>query len=188
MLELKRQLIHIFLGIIFVLLYFYELIDWWHFLILIILMYVILFIFKKSKFKLITFSLEMFDRKQSYIPAWGAFSFIKGFFLASLFFNGNIALAAMIILTFGDGFSTLIGYYFGKHPLQWDKKKTWEGTISGFITAFLGAIIFVTPFIAFIGVFIGMLVESLKKRHPLLDDNLLIPLFSGISMLLVSFL
>lgn len=44
----------------------------------------------------------------------------------------EFAATCMVVVSFGDGSATLFGLLFGKHPLPWNDRKTWEGFI-GFL-------------------------------------------------------
>jgi dolichol kinase len=115
--------------------------------------------------------------------------------------------AAMMIMAFGDGFSNIIGSKWGKHRNPLDRQKTLEGSFAFFAFAFIASSFImwfvgkpVLPLtIVFLlaakGSFMGMLVESLpwikwrEKRRGflwriILDDNLFVPLISGLTILL----
>jgi len=68
-----------------------------------------------------------------------------------------------------------------------NKKKLIEGTIAGIILSFVGAVIFVNYKEAFFGAVIGMIVESIELRYKnfVVNDNLTIPLFSGLAIYLL---
>lgn len=112
-------------------------------------------------------------------------SFTLGIVLSLLIFSTPIAYTSITILTLGDGFANIFGKIFGKNPIFFNKNKTIEGTIGGFICAFLGSIIFINPLKALIAVAAGMLVESVPLQ---INDNLAIPLSSGIVLTIIWFL
>lgn len=97
----------------------------------------------------------------------------------SLFgFNIPIANATILILTIGDAASTIIGSFYGKHTLPYNPNKTFEGSIAFILLGFIGALTQVNPLIAFIGAIIGALVEAYTP----LEDNITIPLITGVGM------
>ena len=121
--------------------------------------------------------------------------------------KGTILLLCGIILSFilfpeeiGDSVATAAGVLAGKHKLPYSREKTVEGTVSGIISAFLASLFFVTPIQAFVGAAGGMLLESVIGLQTIrqfdsqmifrffFNDNLLIPLFSGLLMFIVGFL
>lgn len=98
----------------------------------------------------------------------------------SFFIDEGICFAAIAILTIGDGFAGVIGKRYGKHRFFFNKKKSWEGTITGFIAASLSGFYFAGE-IAIIGSALGMLTGSIDK-----NDNILIPYTALIGMYIVS--
>ena len=112
-------------------------------------------------------------------------TFVLGIVFSLLVFPPPIAFASIAVLTLGDGFACIFGGVFGKTPLFYNKNKTVEGSIGGFVCAFLGSILFVNPVYALIAVGVGMLVESIPFSF---EDNLAIPLSSGITLMVLSFL
>ena len=99
-------------------------------------------------------------------------------------FNMNIANATIIILVFGDAASTLIGKRFGKIKLPYHKFKTLEGSMAFLIVGFLGAL-FQVPFTP---AFFGALSGSIAEAYSPLDDNIFIPLVSGLVITLIIYL
>ena len=110
-------------------------------------------------------------------------AFTLGITLSLLFFPPSIAYVSITVLTLGDSFANIFGKIFGKTPLPFNRKKTFEGTICGFVCAFFGSILFVSPLDALVAVTVGMLVESSPLQ---IDDNLAIPLSAGIVLLFIS--
>jgi dolichol kinase len=72
---------------------------------------------------------------------------------------------------------------FGKTRIPFNKGKNLEGTFFGFLFVFLGAMIFVDPTRALVAAVVGMLVEALPSP---INDNLTIPLASGLAVALIS--
>jgi len=85
-------------------------------------------------------------------------------------------------ITFATGIiiSLLI---FGKNPLFFNRKKSLEGTISGFTFAFLGSLLFIDPLQAIVACAVGMLAECLPSPF---DDNLVTPLSAGTILILIT--
>ena len=107
--------------------------------------------------------------------------------IATAFFPEHIALAAILILAFGDSVTNVIGRYFGKIPIWYNKKKNWEGIWAGIFFCTVGASFFVPLWIAFVAATAAMMVESLslKVGDIELDDNVLIPIVAGVVMILL---
>ena len=112
-------------------------------------------------------------------------AFTSGIILSLLIFPPTIAYTSIAILTLGDSFASIFGKIFGKTPLSFNRNKTLEGTFCGFICAFLGSILFVTPMKALVAASVGMLAEAIPLP---IDDNLVIPLSTGIALIVFSFL
>jgi dolichol kinase len=112
----------------------------------------------------------------------GPIFYALGIMLSLAFFPEPIGYASIMILTLGDGFSTLLGMKMGKHIFHYNKVKSFEGTFFGFIFAFAGALVFVSPLKALFGALLGMAAEILPSP---VNDNLTIPIVAGITMVLI---
>jgi len=138
---------------------------------------------RKFKIPVIYSFLKLFERKDilKTFPGKGTISFLMGCLLVLQLFEKNIALASIIILTFGDSVSHLFGWHFGrkKHPLNC--LKSIEGNIAGAITGFLGAMLFVSPLTALLASFGAMTAEAVELRmnNKIIDDNIIVPLIAG---------
>jgi dolichol kinase len=108
--------------------------------------------------------------------------FSLGIILSILIFHNPIGYASVAILSLGDGMAKLFGSTIGKTHLPLRKGKTLEGSIFFFIFAFLGAILFVPYPIALIGAIVGVVAEY---GSVYIDDNIMIPITSGIFMYLI---
>jgi len=113
----------------------------------------------------------------------GFIYFFVGIIVTLYLFKFNIAIsnAAIIILLFGDSASTLFGKRFGKTHLPFNKEKTIIGTSAFFVVALIGALTQVPLLPAFFGALSGAITEAYSP----VDDNVPIPLISGIAMSLV---
>jgi len=105
-----------------------------------------------------------------------------GIALSLLIFPTGIGYAAITVLALGDSSASLLGKRFGRMRIPFNKGKSIEGSISGMVFAFLGALLFVDPITALVGAAAGILIEALPLP---IDDNLLIPLAAGASMILL---
>lgn len=130
----------------------------------------------ESKFRGFVFR---FERKDVQNPFTGAMFFYIGCTLTFIFFPFAIASAACAMLAVGDSLSTLIGKKFGKHRIG---RKTFEGSAACFFGSLLAGIFFVSPFLSFA----GALASSATELFPKINDNLTIPIVSGLVMFSVS--
>ncbi len=123
------------------------------------------------------------NKTELYEFAVSPIHFALGIAISLLIFPAPTRYVAITILTIGDGCAHIFGMKLGRTPLNFNKGKNLEGTIFGFLFAFLGSMIFVDPTRALIAAAVGMLVEALPLP---LNDNLTMPLASGIILFLIS--
>jgi len=178
-LEIKRNLFHLFLGAgIAVSVWLSKpLFDWMTaipFIVASVVMLILPGIKIKEIQEIISNIFYKFERKKDIerFPFKGAIWFAVGITIPILFIPSvNVVCAIIMVLAVGDSLSTLVGRFYGKHPIG---SKSVEGTTAFIISGFAGALIFVNdPLLALALAFIGAAVELIT----ILDDNLLIPLF-----------
>ncbi len=99
----------------------------------------------------------------------------------SFYIDEKICYAAIAILAAGDGFAGVMGRKYGKHRFFFNKNKSWEGTISGFIAASLTGFYYAGP-IALVGSAFGMLAGAVNKH-----DNIAVPYAALAVMVLVRY-
>lgn len=183
-----RKILHIMIGIAAILLIVYEIIT--PLIIFILLAIFTLFSLFSLKYKipLANFFLSNFEtRNKNQLPGRGFLFSILGTLLSLQLFDYDIALASIIILTFSDPTSYLIGKYLGKTRHFLDSRKNIEGNIAGFVISSAFALFFVSPVLAIAGALAAMLFEALiiEIQKIELDDNLIIPLAAGTTMFLM---
>ncbi len=105
----------------------------------------------------------------------GPVFFLIGTIISLAVFDFPIALAAILMTTFGDMAAALIGKRFGNVYIT--KNRALEGVVAEFVVNFfIGAVIITNFWIALVMALTATIVESVVDK---LDDNLLIPLFAG---------
>ncbi|MGV8152200.1 MAG: diacylglycerol/polyprenol kinase family protein [Candidatus Nanoarchaeia archaeon] len=188
-LELKRKILHVLGGITGIILLEYNIITPFFIFALLILGIFTSILSLKYKIPIINYFLENFEREKDKreLPGRGVIFAFAGILLALELFNKEIAIVSLIILTFADSTSYVIGMVFGKTKSKLNKEKNIEGPIAG---ALLSTIIasFIYPFyLVFPASLASMLFEliTIKIQDIKLDDNLIIPLVSGTTMLLI---
>ena len=102
---------------------------------------------------------------------------VIGILTPLLIFAPPISYVAVTVLVFGDSISTMVGLKLGRHHIPYNKSKSLEGSISGFMVAFIMSSLFISPFFAIIAALSGMIIESLPIP---VNDNISIPLSIGI--------
>ncbi len=110
--------------------------------------------------------------------------FLVAAFISILLFEKTIAIASLVFLIFGDIFGKIFGLAFGKHKIY---DKTVEGTL-----AYLGCVLICGYFLFFLldipllilicGGAVAPLIELFSFG---VDDNLTVPLVSGVIMTVV---
>ncbi|MCF7805741.1 MAG: SEC59/DGK1/VTE5 family protein [Candidatus Marinimicrobia bacterium] len=103
--------------------------------------------------------------------------------IAILLFPKFIAIAGLLTLSIGDSAAALIGRPFGKHKLYGEK--TWEGTL-----AFLISSVIVVSLIPGIPIWAAILSSvagaCVELFFNVVDDNIFIPVASGIVLVLLA--
>ena len=123
------------------------------------------------------------NKTELYEFATAPIYFALGIAVSLLVFPVPVCYVAVTVLTLGDGCAHILGRKFRRTSLPYNRGKSVEGTVFGFLFAFLGARLFVGPVGALVGAGVGMLVEGLPSP---VNDNLSIPLVVGLAVLLVS--
>jgi phytol kinase len=133
-------------------------------------------------------------RKKEENRLGGDVFFLLGAIIVLSVFEIKVAVAAILMTTFGDMAAALVGKRFGSHKFL--KNKSLEGTTAEFfIDIIIGFLVFLWGNIAIPGLepFAVILVMALTATFvetvaSKIDDNLLIPVFAGFSGQIVSFL
>jgi glycerol-3-phosphate acyltransferase PlsY len=114
----------------------------------------------------------------------GSSYYLLGIFLALLIFPKPIAEASMFILIIGDTMAAFVG-------TMWGRTKIWGKSLEGSL-AFLVSSCAILALLGRVGMHVavvGALVATVVELLPLsINDNLTIPISSGVSMYLVSYL
>jgi dolichol kinase len=185
--EELRQILHIVLGTALILLFAFDVVgrvQLLFFLISFILLFLVYMIFRIPLLHQLMLYVER-DQDMKIFPGMGAITFVTGIVVAVWVFPREIALAAMLIVTFGDSVSVLVGKY-GKTPYI-NSRKNWEGLGAGMVAGTVTASFVVPVTVAAVAAVVSMLVEGLDLRIGQweVDDNLFVPLLSGGIMLLL---
>jgi dolichol kinase len=198
--EIQRQLIHMLTGIILIFLIRTAGSLALTILLLLLAFYMLIsavIIMNKLPLSLSTFLCRWGRPSKQNVPLKGTILLLCGITLSFILFPREIVYASIAIVAFGDSIATAVGILIGNYKLPYSKKKTVEGTVSGTIAAFLASSFFVTPIQALVGSVGGMLLESVVDLQTtresnsqiiikfFLNDNFLIPVFSGLLMFII---
>ena len=106
---------------------------------------------------------------------YGVVYFLSGTIISLAVFHPKIALAALLMTTFGDMVAALVGRKYGSTLIY--RNKTWAGFFGELVTNVIVGLIILDSIYVIIGMALtATLVETMIDE---LDDNLLIPIFSG---------
>jgi len=196
--ELARKFVH--LLSIFILFIYFLVSDIFSSKIALIILVLILIIFLEfeyfrieigKKIPVINWISEYLRRRKEKNKLGGDVFFLIGSILVLSIFDIRVAMAAILMTTFGDLSAALIGSRFGKHPVSFLKNRAWEGILAElFVDVLIGIFVFAGMFefnfayaiswqvlaISLIMSLTATLVETLIYK---LDDNLFIPIFAG---------
>jgi len=107
--------------------------------------------------------------------AHGSTYFLIGSFLGILLFEKRVAVVSLLFLAFADPLAAMVGTRWGR--LQILGGKTLEGGLAFFLSSLLLAL----PLLDLPRALLGALSASIVELLPLgIDDNLTIPLLSGL--------
>lgn len=176
-LEIKRQILHIILGIILVVLIYFDIVDYIVLSAMAIIFFIVSLLSKRYKIPLFCWFFKHCERPEQMkrFPGKGPLFYLIGALVVVLLFEKDIALASITILTLGDSLSHLIGS-MGKMPHMFTKKKKFEGVLAGGIAGFAGALLFVGPLESFLASFIAIIAEGIEWR---IDDNVVVPFIAA---------
>lgn len=186
-LELRRQIIHILYGPILILLYHYELLTLPIIFGMIIGGSIMSLMVKRERLGLCRRVLSLFERDHHMenFPGRGILFFTIGAFLTLLLFPQKIAYAGILILSFGDAASNLVGRYLGKIKTKLNPDKYIEGTLVGILVSFPIAYYFVPNILGAVAAScIAMFLEmpNIRIFNFEIDDNLLIPIGASFTL------
>ena len=118
---------------------------------------------------------SQFIRPKEQNRMYGVIYFLSATIISLAVFDYKIALAALLMTTFGDMVAALLGKKYGTTLIY--KNKTWVGFLGELITNLIVGFIILDSIYVILGMaFVATIVETMADE---LDDNLLIPLFSG---------
>ena len=118
---------------------------------------------------------SQFIRPKEQDRMYGVVYFLAGTIIALAVFKTEIALAALLMTTFGDMAAALIGKRYGTTLIY--RNKTWAGFYGELgINLIVGFLVLDSIYIILGMALVATIVETLVDE---LDDNLIIPIFSG---------
>ena len=137
---------------------------------------------RKSLPVLSAITLNAATQSELYEFATAPIFFALGILLTLLVFPFAASRPAIAIFALGDSTASIFGRMYGRRALPFNRGKTLEGSISGFVFAFLAGSFFTIPLVSLIGALIAMTIESLPLP---VNDNLVTPLITGAALTLI---
>ncbi len=184
-LELKRKAVHVTSVLIVILYYFLPK----EAILLILTLLLILFLeleFIRIDLRLkIPFFHELY-RETEKDRLGGNVFFIMGAIIAISVFSKEIAIAAILMTTFGDASAAIFGKRFGRIWIPKLNNRAVEGCMAEFVVDLLIGFIFLNSgLIIVVMAGTATIVETVVDK---MDDNLLIPLFSGFNAQMLTYI
>ncbi|MEK6892339.1 MAG: CTP--2,3-di-O-geranylgeranyl-sn-glycero-1-phosphate cytidyltransferase [Nanoarchaeota archaeon] len=180
--ELGRKIVHMTILVILALYFFIENTHGKQiallFLVGLLILFLVLEYFRiELGWKIPFFSL--FIRAKEENRMYGVVYFLSASIISLAVFDKKIALAALLMTTFGDMVAAVIGKRYGTTLIY--RNKTWAGFIAELATNFIVGFLVLGNMSGGIYIILGMafvatIVETMVDE---LDDNLMIPIFSG---------
>src|SRR3989338_1655366 len=126
---------------------------------------------------------SQFIRPKEQNRMYGVIYFLSATIISLAVFDYKIALAALLMTTFGDMVAALVGKRYGTTLIY--RNKTWAGFLAELgINLVVGFIILDNIYVILGMAFAATIVETMVDE---LDDNLLIPIFSGFAGQIIQF-
>ena len=126
---------------------------------------------------------SQFIRPKEQNKMYGVIYFLSATIISLAVFDYKIALAALLMTTFGDMVAALVGKRYGSTLIY--RNKTWAGFLGELATNLIVGFIILDSIYVILGMaIVATIVETLVDE---LDDNLLIPIFSGFAGQIILF-
>lgn len=114
------------------------------------------------------------------------YSFLTAITIVFFILPPLLTIGAVIICLIGDLVASQVGMRFGKNKISFNKKKSWEGTISATIASFLLSTILIGPIYSIFGVLVFLITDILTEEKIPLSDNLLNPILIMLMYILIN--
>jgi dolichol kinase len=122
-----------------------------------------------------------------FFPGKGALLYLVGAELSLIFFEKNVAMFSILVLAVGDSVPMIINrvYKGSQHPFS--DRRYIESAIVGVIICTVTGILFVRWYEALIASIAAIFIEGIDMKTGLekVDDNLVIPVVSGLVIFLL---
>ena len=176
--ELGRKIVHMTILVVLALYFFIENTHGKQvaliFLVGLLILFLVLEYFRiELGWKIPLFSLLIRAKEENRV--YGVVYFLSASIISLAVFDKKIALAALLMTTFGDMIAAVVGKRYGTTLIY--RNKTWAGFLGELaINLIVGFLILDSIYVILGMAFVATIVETMVDE---LDDNLMIPIFSG---------
>lgn len=126
---------------------------------------------------------SQFIRPKEQNRMYGVIYFLSATIISLAVFDYKIAMAALLMTTFGDMVAALVGKRYGTTLIY--RNKTWAGFLGELATNLIVGFLILDSIYVILGMALAAtIVETMVDE---LDDNLLIPIFSGFAGQIILF-
>ena len=188
--EFRRQSFHFIFGFLIVFSHWIGALRIREILTLLLIGLIIIVLTIRGHLDFVKKILAKFERKRVYdFPGSGPFYFLLAVGICFLIFPIKVAYASILILSVGDSLNHIIAK--NRMPkrfnLPWNRRKSLLGVFLGIFAGFFAAQFFVPWYSALIASSLAIILETFPWRvgKIFIDDNLIIPLVSGIIMVIL---
>ena len=145
------------------------------------------YLIKRERLNFLARLLAFFERDHhmKQFPGRGILFFTIGAYLCLLLFETQIAYAGILVLSFGDAVTNIVGRHLGRIRTRLHPEKFIEGTIVGILISIPIAYYFVPSIPAAIAAaVVAMFLEMphIRINEFEIDDNLLIPIGASFTL------
>ena len=187
--ELGRKLLHLLILVVFAVYYFIK--NSYGQQLALLMLVAILIIFLMLEYMRLELGWKMpvfsaFIRPKEYYRMYGVVYFLLSTIIALAVFDFRIAIAALLMTTFGDMAAAIVGKTYGTTLAY--KNKTWAGCLSGLaVNLVVGFLILGSMYNIYIILGMALAAAIVETLVDEMDDNLLIPIIAGFAGQMIKF-
>jgi dolichol kinase len=158
--------------------------------VLLLIMTLFLILFLELEFVRIDLKLKLplfhnLYRKKEEDRLSGNVFFLIGAIIAISVFSKEIAIAAILMTTFGDAAAALFGKRFGRTWIPKLKNRAVEGCMAEFVVDLIGFVFLDSWPVILVMAGTATIVETVVDK---MDDNLIIPVFAGFNAQIITYI
>lgn len=185
-LELRRQICHLILVTVLAFAVRFELLDALDLSFFLAAGTILALIVRARFLPLISPLLDLLERpaERRRLPGRGVIILFLATILLLAVFPPIIVFYALLITAVGDAVGPLLGLFYGRHKLPWNRAKHWEGLLGSILVTGLVLTPNLGPSAALISAAAAMIAESVPLAFGgrCLDDNLIVPFTAAITL------